>query len=134
MNTLAKFVQQKRQELDITTKGLAIAANVPIHDIEEIEEGKILFLSVTVRQALAKVLKCEPEELKRLEKDISDNIISPEIIESLKELILNGAGGLKCPQCGAPLVTKIAKMYDLEDNLVLHPKAHCTKCPFQIHS
>ena len=62
------------------------------------------------------------------------NIVSPEIIESLKQLILNGAGGLKCPRCGAPLDTRIARMYDLEDNLVLHPKAHCTKCPFQIHS
>ena len=113
---------------------LSIAANISQDEIEEIEEGKTLFLSVTVRQALAKVLKCEPEEIKVLEKDIADNIVSPEVIESLKELILNGAGGLKCPRCGAPLQTRIAKMYDLEDNLVLHPKAHCTKCPFQIHS
>ena len=134
MKTLAKFVQNKRQELGYTAKGLAIAANISVNEVEEIEEGKELFLAVTVRQSLAKVLKCEPEELKKLEKDISNSIISPEIIESLKELILNGAGGLKCPQCGAPLVTKISEMYDLEDNLVLHPKAHCTKCPFQIHS
>ena len=134
MKTLAKFIQNKRQELGYTTKGLAIATNLTINEIEEIEEGKELFLSVTTRQALSKVLKCEPEELKKLEKDISHSIISPEIIESLKELILNGAGGLKCPKCGAPLVTKISKMYDLEDNPVLHPKAHCTKCPFQIHS
>ena len=83
---------------------------------------------------LAKVLKCEPSEIKKLEKDIASDIVSPEIIESLKQLILNGAGGLKCPRCGAPLDTRIARMYDLEDNLVLHPKAHCTKCPFQIHS
>ncbi|MBP3847884.1 hypothetical protein J6I39_09075 [bacterium] len=134
MKTLAKFIHEKREELGITVNGLAIAANIDKNEIEEIEEGKTLFLSVTVRQALAKVLKCEPEEIKALEKDITDNIISPEIIESIKELILNGAGGLKCPRCGAPLQTRIAKMYDLEDNLVLHPKAHCTKCPFQIHS
>ena len=134
MNTLAKFVQKNREELGLTVKGLSIAANVPIREIEEIEEGKVLFLPVTIRQSLAKIFKCEPDEIKALEKDISENIISPEVIESLKELILNGAGGLKCPQCGAPLVTRIAKMYDLEDNLILHPKAHCTKCPFQIHS
>ena len=119
MKTLAKFIHEKREELGITVNGLAIAANIDKNEIEEIEEGKTLFLSVPVRQALAKVLKCEPEEIKALEKDITDNIISPEIIESIKELILN---------------TRIAKMYDLEDNLVLHPKAHCTKCPFQIHS
>lgn len=134
MKTLARFIQTKREELGLTQKGLAISANVPLTIIEEVEAGKELFLAVTVRQALAKALKCEPDEIKSLEKDIVNNIISPEIIESLKNLILNGAGGLKCPKCGAPLDTRIAKMYDLEDNLILHPKAHCTKCPFQIHS
>ena len=134
MKTLARFIQSKREDLGLTQKGLSIAANVPLDIIEEVEDGKSLFLSVTVRQALAKVLKCEPSEIKHLEKDIAGDIVSPEIIESLKKLILNGAGGLKCPKCGAPLDTRIARMYDLEDNLVLHPKAHCTKCPFQIHS
>lgn len=134
MKTLARFIQTKREELGLTQAGLAIAANIPVETIEEVEDGKELFLPVTIRQAIAKVLKCEPSEIKRLEKDITSNIVSPEIIESLKQLILNGAGGLKCPRCGAPLDTRIARMYDLEDNLVLHPKAHCTKCPFQIHS
>ena len=134
MKTLARFIQTKREELGLTQKGLAISANVPLTIIEEVEAGKELFLAVTVRQGLAKALKCEPDEIKSLEKDIVNNIISPEIIESLKNLIPNGAGGLKCPKCGAPLDTRIAKMYDLEDNLILHPKAHCTKCPFQIHS
>ena len=134
MKTLARFIQNKREEIGLTQSGLAQMANIDLEIVEEVEDGKALFLSVTVRQALAKVLKCEPSQIKELEKDIVNEIISPEIIESLKELILNGAKGLKCPKCGAPLETKIAKMYDLEDNLVLHPKAHCTKCPFQIHS
>ncbi|MBQ8459210.1 hypothetical protein IJ541_03800 [bacterium] len=134
MKTLARFIQNKREELGLTQKGLAISANIPLDIIEEVEDGKALFLSVTVRQAIAKVLKCEPADIKQLEKDTVSDIVSPEIIESLKELILNGAGGLKCPKCGALLDTRIAKMYDLEDNLILHPKAHCTKCPFQIHS
>ena len=134
MKTLARFIQIKREELGLTQKGLAIAANVPLSIVEEVEAGKELFLAVTVRQALAKALKCEPDEIKVLEKDIVNEIVSPEIIESLKQLILNGAGGLKCPKCGALLDTRIARMYDLEDNLILHPKAHCTKCPFQILS
>ena len=134
MKTLARFIQLKREELGLTQKGLAIAANVPLSIVEEVEAGKELFLAVTVRQALAKVLKCEPDEIKVLEKDIVNDIVSPEIFESLKKLILNGAGGLKCPKCGALLDTRIARMYDLEDNLILHPKAHCTKCPFQILS
>ncbi len=134
MNTLAKFISSKREELGLTVKGLAVAANISIDEVEEIEEGKELFLPVTTRQALAKILRCEASEIKALEKDISSDIISPEIIESLKELILNGAGGLKCPRCGANLITKVERMYDLEDNLVLHPKAHCSKCPFILHS
>ena len=110
-----------------------MACNLELEEIEEIESGKTLFLPVTIRQKLAKGLRCEPHSIKRFEKDFDTNFVSEQIIESLKELILNGAGGLKCPKCGAPLVTRIAKMYDLEDNLMLHPKAHCTKCVFQIH-
>ncbi len=134
MQTLAQFIQQKRDNVGLSTKGLSMAANIPLETIEDLESGKDLFMSVTVRQNLAKVLKCLPEEIKKFEKDFNNQIVSDQVIESLKELILNEAGGLKCPVCGAPLVTRIQKLYDLEDNLMLHPKAHCTKCSFQIHS
>ena len=132
MQTLAQFIQKKREDIGFSTKGLAMATNLPLETIEDIELGKDLFLSVTVRQNLAKVLRCAPEEIKKLEKDFNNHIVSDSVIESLKELILNEAGGLKCPICGAPLVIRIQKLYDLEDNLMLHPKAHCTKCAFQI--
>lgn len=134
MKTLAQFIQQKRDNLGLSAKGLAMETNLPLETIEDIEAGKDLFLSVTVRQNLAKVLRCAPEEIKKYEKDFNNHIVSEQIIDSLKELILNEAGGLKCPVCGAPLFTRIQKAYDLEDNLVLTPKAHCTKCSFQIHS
>ena len=130
--TLAQFVQQKRDDLGLSPKGLAQKCMLELSLIEDIEAGKELFLSVTTRQSLAKGLRCHPEEIRRLEKDFRNDFVSEQVVESLKELILNGAGGLKCPKCGAPLVSKIEKMYDLEDNEVLHPKAHCTKCVFQI--
>lgn len=133
MKTLARFVQERREKVGLSVTGLAKRSNIEPEIIEEIESGKELFLPVTIRQNLAKGLKCLPEEIKKYEKDFSTDFVSLEIIESLKELILNGAGGLKCPKCGANLATKIERMYDLEDNLVLHPKAHCTKCVFQIH-
>lgn len=133
MKTLAQFVQKRRDDLGLSPKGLAAKCNIDQQLIEEIEAGKELFLSVPVRQNLAKGLKCDPEEIKKLEIKFDNTFVSEQIIESLKELILNGAGGLKCPKCGAPLITRIAKMYDLEDNLMLHPKAHCSKCVFQIH-
>ena len=58
--------------------------------------------------------------------------ISDDIIADIKQRILNGEDEIYCPMCGSLLVTRIAKMYDLEDNLMLHPKAHCSKCVFQI--
>ena len=57
MQTLARFIQNKRNELGLTQKGLAIAANIPPEDVEEVEAGKELFLPVTVHQSHAKVLK-----------------------------------------------------------------------------
>jgi transcriptional regulator with XRE-family HTH domain len=135
MKTLAQFIQKKRDSLGLSAKGLAMRCQLPLETIEDIESGKDLFLPVTVRQQLAKALRCSPDEIKKLEKDfVMTETISQQIIESLKELILNGAAGLKCPLCGADLVTRIAKMYDLEDNLVLEPKAHCSKCSFLLHS
>jgi len=132
MKTLAQFIQQKRDNIGLSPKGLAQTCNLPLNLIEDIESGKELFLPVTVRQNLAKVLKCDPKEIKALEKDYTTYTVSKEITDSLKDLILKGAGGLKCPQCGAELVTRIQKLYDLEDNLTLTPKAHCSKCSFHI--
>ena len=66
------------------------------------------------------------------EKDYRFDIIGDEVIDNLKHRILNHETNLKCPLCGEPLITRIAKMYDLEDNLILQPKAHCVKCIFQI--
>ncbi|MBQ2611538.1 hypothetical protein IJF81_04015 [bacterium] len=132
MKTLAQFIQKKRDSLGLSAKGLALKSQLPLDIIEDIEAGKDLFLPVTIRQQLARALKCSAEEIKALEKDFQLSTVSDQVIESLKELILNGAGGLKCPICGADLITRIAKMYDLEDNLVLEPKAHCSKCSFQI--
>lgn len=131
-NTLAQFIQQKREDIGLSAKGLAYEANINLALVEDIEAGKELFLSVTVRQNLAKVLKCHPEEIRKLEKDFNNNLAGTQVIDSIKELILNGATGLKCPVCGADLITKTEKMYDLEDNVVYHPKAHCSKCVFQI--
>ena len=133
MKTLARFIQERREQVGLSVTGLAKRCNIAPEIIDEIESGKELFLPVTIRQNLAKGLKCLPEEIKKYEKDFSTDFVPLSVIDSLKELILNGAGGLKCPKCGADLITKVEKMYDLEDNLVFHPKAHCSKCVFQIH-
>lgn len=130
--SLAQFIQQKRESLGLSASGLARKCNIELALVEQIEAGQELFLPTTIRQNLAKGLKCSPAELKELEKDFENRYVDDEVIEDLKEKILNNETDLTCPKCNSKLITRIAKMYDLEDNLVLHPKAKCSKCVFQI--
>lgn len=132
MTSLAEFIQTKREKAGLSLYGLADRASIEISVLEDIESGKDLFLPVTIRQKLAKVFKCSPNEIKQYEREYEFQIISDEVLDTLKENILKHKTNLKCPICGEPLITRVAKMYDLEDNLVLIPKAHCTKCVFQL--
>ena len=132
MESLAEFIIKKREHAGLSTIGLAKKSNIKLEIIEDIESGKELFLSVTQRQQLARVLKCSPKELKEHEREYKFEVVSEETIEDLKSRILKRETNLRCPMCGEPLITRIARMYDLEDNLILEPKAHCVKCIFQI--
>jgi transcriptional regulator with XRE-family HTH domain len=132
MTSLAEFIQTQREKAGFSISGLANKANIQIEILEEIEAGKELFLPVTLRQRLARALKCSPSEIKKYEREYEFNIVKDETIDELKSKILKRQTNLRCPMCGEPLITRIAKMYDLEDNLVLQPKAHCVKCVFQI--
>lgn len=132
MTSLAEFIQQKRENAGLSITGLANKTSIKLEILEDIEAGKELFLSVTQRQQLARVLKISPKELKEYERSYEFQEISDDVIDNIKTQILNHKTNLRCPMCGEPLVTRIAKMYDLEDNLVLQPKAHCVKCVFQI--
>ena len=132
MKSLAEYIIQKREKAGLSAIGLANKTNIKLEIIEDIESGKELFLSVTQRQQLARVLKVSPKEIKQYERSYEFQEISDDVIDNIKTQILNHKTDLRCPMCGEPLVTRIAKMYDLDDNLVLQPKAHCTKCVFQI--
>lgn len=132
METLASFVQKTRDNLGMSAKGLAMRSNIELSVIEDIESGKDLFLSSTVRQKLAKALRCSLDELIALERGYKDIHVSDDVIMSIRQKILNHEKNIPCPKCGEPLVVRIAKFYDLEDNLVLQPKAHCSKCVFQL--
>ena len=123
MESLAEFIQKRRENAGLSVSGLAKKTNIKQEILEDIESGKELFLSVTQRS---------PKELKSHERDYKFEIVSNDTIDELKTKILNRETNLRCPLCGEPLVTRIARMYDLEDNLILQPKAHCVKCVFQI--
>lgn len=68
MKTLARFVQERREQVGLSVTGLAKKTNLAPEIIEEIESGKELFLPVTIRQNLAKGLKCLPEDIKNMKK------------------------------------------------------------------
>ncbi len=132
MKSLAEFIIEKREKAGYSIYGLADRAAIDIEVLEDIETGRELFLPVTIRQKLARALKCSPSEIKKFERDYEFDMIPFDTIEALKSQILQRKTNLRCPLCGEPLITRIAKMHDLEDNLVLQPKAHCVKCIFQI--
>lgn len=132
MKSLAEFIQQRRENAGLSIQGLAHKTNIKLELLEDIESGKELSLSVTQRQQIARALKCSPKEIKEYEKSYEFQEISDDVINNIKTQILNHKTNLKCPVCGEPLITRIAKMYDIEDNLILQPKAHCVKCVFQI--
>ena len=132
--SLAQMVSTLRDNLGLSERGLAKRCNLTVEEIESIESGQELFLSATVRQKLAKGLKLNLLEIKMYEKPpLEDFKLDFQTEEFMKQAILEGnVDNLRCPVCGSVLQTRIAKMYDLYDNLVLHPKAKCEKCPFQI--
>ena len=132
MKSLAEFIIEKREKAGMSASGLANRAGVELNIIEDIESGKELFLSVTIRQKLARALKLQPAEIKHYEKVVTEVVVTPDQIEDYKQLILEGEEDLYCPLCGNKLVTRVLKRYDIEDNLVFDPKAHCSKCVFQI--
>lgn len=132
--SLAQFVSELREKIGLSQTGLAKKSALPLKAIEDIESGQELFLASTIRQKLANALKIKPAELKRYEKhpDLSLMPDTEATVFIKNQILANDVADLQCPVCGSKLITRIAKMYDLEDNLVLVPKARCTTCPFQI--
>lgn len=132
--TLAEFISERRDKLGLSQSGLAKKASLPIDTIEALEAGQELFMASTVRQKLAKALRTEIFKLKALEKEphvVKE--IGVDYIAELKLRILEGQlDGNICPSCNSELICKVVEMYDLEDNLVRHPKARCSKCYFQV--
>ena len=132
--SLAQFISQTREKMGLSQTGLAHKANVPVEMIERIESAQELFLPSTIRQRLAKAFRLSLIDIKKHEKHFDESHKSlDDAIESIRLCILDGIyEGLKCPVCGNSLVAHIEEMYDLEDNLIKHPKARCSKCPFQV--
>lgn len=132
--SLAQFISQTREKMGLSQSGLAHKANIPLEMIERIESAQELFLPSTLRQRLAKALRLSLIDIKKHEKRFDqENKSLDSSIESIRLSILDGiTEGLVCPVCGNKLISHVEQMYDLEDHLIKHPKARCSKCPFQV--
>ncbi|MBQ7286841.1 MAG: helix-turn-helix transcriptional regulator [Candidatus Gastranaerophilales bacterium] len=134
--SLGAFVALKRESLGLSQEELALKSSLSLEQVQSIEQGLELFLASTIRQKLAKGLKIENKEIKQYEVKADFSLAKNSMMDTIREEILlnsqNPNYEIKCPLCGEKLITRIAKLYDLEDNLVLRPKARCSKCPFQL--
>ena len=134
--SLGQFVAQKRESLNLSQEELAHKSSLTLEEVQAIEQGLELFLASTIRQKLAKGLKVDNKEIKQYEAKADFALAKNTTMDSIREMILlnsqNPNFEIKCPLCGEKLITRIAKLYDLEDNLILRPKARCSKCPFQL--
>ncbi|MBQ8634592.1 helix-turn-helix transcriptional regulator [bacterium] len=135
-SSLAEFISSKREEQGLTQEDLSEKSSLTIEQIQSIEQGLDLFLPSTIRQKLAKGLKLDNKEIKIYEVKTDFALAKNATMETIREEILlnsqNPNHTIACPICGEKLITRIAKLYDLEDNLILRPKARCSKCPFQL--
>ena len=135
-SSLAEYVSKTREKMGISQEELAFKSSLSLEQVQSIEQGLDLFLPSTIRQKLAKGLKVENKEIKQYEANADFSLAKKNTMDSIREMILLNSSNpnfvIDCPICGEKLITRIAKLYDLEDNLVLRPKARCSKCPFQL--
>jgi transcriptional regulator with XRE-family HTH domain len=68
MTSLAEFIQTSREKAGYSIFGLSERTSIPVETLEDIESGKDLFLPVTIRQKLARVFKCSPNEIRKYER------------------------------------------------------------------
>lgn len=134
--TLASRVSYIRNARRIHIVDLSQEARVPIELLEDIEAGIETWLSTAVRQRIARVLKVDPNILEEVEvKNIKQNVENDppaELLERIQEDILSRINNIKCPICQSPLKTWIQEGFDLNEQPIKTPKAHCTACVFQL--
>ena len=85
--SLAQFIFEKRETKGYSKIGLAKKCNLPVEVIDDIESGKELFLSHTVRQKLAKGLLISQKEIQDLEKSSDEIYIVAN--ENIEEILSN---------------------------------------------
>jgi transcriptional regulator with XRE-family HTH domain len=136
--TLAIRVSQLRERRNLTVADVARLSRFSIKRVEEIEAGIEVWLSVTDRAILARVLGVQPSCLEEAEACPSD--LSPAAagaprtdFDDLARRVLKGEVNLACPKCGTILKTAIENALDFEGEPTRFARAYCPACPFALH-
>jgi|GEM_PF-394197 len=146
--SLARFLQAARERMDISRETLAVKSGLSLGLVQQLEEGRLNFLSVMNRSRLARVLKMTPNEIKHHEIEPPEVLLGNVKLVTvdrnhiaffnnhkrlaLKEMDRNPDGFWPCPDCGAPLHTLSHLREDLEHNPWVAYKIRCTHCLFSL--
>ena len=127
--SLAQFISETREKAGLSRSGLVNKTALSQELIEDIETGKVLFLSTTERQRIASALKISPSAIKKYEKTYHEAFDRDTLFESdAKRRMEEGETEIFCPICGTKLVIRRINRFDIEDNPVTDYKASCPKC------
>ncbi|XVJ51074.1 MAG: helix-turn-helix transcriptional regulator [Vampirovibrio sp.] len=146
--TLATFIQQRRLARSLNLAQVAEKSGIALGILEQLEEGRLLFLSVMNRGRLARVLKCVPQELKQYEREaphVQTGAVALEHVNvhhiaffnngkrlPLKEMERHPEGFWPCPDCGGELLTRTHLREDLDYQAWLVFKLRCSHCLFKL--
>jgi transcriptional regulator with XRE-family HTH domain len=146
--SLASVIQARRHALDLSLAVVAEKSGVSLALLEQLEEGRLHFMSVMNRTRLTRVLKITPAELKQYETPPPLTRMGEVVLQSvdyhlvahfnngkrlpLREMERNAEGFWPCPDCGAELTTLTHLREDLEHKAWVVFKIRCTHCLFKL--
>ena len=127
-DSLASFVINTREKLNLTQEELAKNSSLSIDEIQQIEQGMELFLPTTIRQKLAKGLRVDNREVKQYEYKEDFNLAKKHTMDEIRELILLNSSNvnfsISCPVCGEKFKTK-SKMFKMPISINRLVKTSC---------
>jgi transcriptional regulator with XRE-family HTH domain len=144
--TLAQAVQQLREARDLTQRGLAQRALLPVDLIADLEAGLETFMAPAIRLKLARALRVRPVVLEALERLPSSSLATPmgsvpkpgseAAIQFLQQVLeahmADAARPVLCPACGSRLEVQVRLRRDLQNNPVHALRVHCLACLFHL--
>lgn len=131
--SLAQFISETREKAGLSRSGLVNKTALSHELIDDVETGKVLFLSTTERQRIASALKISPSAIIKYEKTYHEVFDGDTLFETeAKRKAAEGETDIFCPVCGTKLVIRKINRFDIEDNPVIDYKISCPKCPYTI--